>query len=235
MSDRTDDGDLVLAGLVPLSTVDWPGRLAATVFTQGCPWRCGYCQNPGLIDPRVPGTVSWSDVVALLHKRRGLLDGVVFTGGEPTLHRGLDGALREVRDLGFAVGLHTGGAWPRRLEGVLPLVDWVGLDVKQVPERYDVVTGARPSGTAAWRSLEILLASGVDHEVRTTVDPTVHTRDDVLALGARLREAGVRRWVLQEARAQGATAAYGEALAGRRLTDVLRDEDLPGVERRCGT
>lgn len=223
---------LVLAGLVPLSTVDWPGKLASTVFTQGCPWRCGYCQNPGLIDPRTPAAVAWSDVVTLLGKRRGLLDGVVFTGGEPTLHRGLPGAVREVRDLGFGVGLHTGGAWPRRLAPLLPLVDWVGLDIKHLSQRYEAVTGAGRSGAAAWRSLDLLLDSGVDYEVRTTVDPTVHSRDNILALAEQLRAVGVARWVIQEARAQGATATYGEALAGRRLADVLHEEDLPDVERR---
>ncbi len=225
---------LTVAGLVPLSTVDWPGRLVATVFTQGCPWRCGYCQNPGLIDPTVPAAVPWPKVTGLLERRRGLLDGVVFTGGEPTLQSGLGDAMRQVRDLGFAVGLHTGGAWPARLARVLPLVDWVGLDIKHIPEQYPAVTGAGPSGAAAWRSLELVQAAGIDYEIRTTVDPTVHERFDVLTLGDRLRAAGVIRWVLQEARPDGASEQFGAALADRRLSDVLHEDDLPGVERRSG-
>ncbi len=253
------DVGLDIAGLVPLSTVDWPGRLAAVVFTQGCPWRCGYCQNPDLIPvrPRAAGSadaaphpaasgsvsgrpgaggeaVSWADVVGLLGRRRGLLDGVVFSGGEPTVHPGLGAALGVVRDLGYATGLHTGGAWPQRLRDLLPKLDWVGLDIKHLPGRYPEVTGAGPSGRAAWRALRLLLDSGVDHEIRTTVDPTVHTRADILALGEELRAVGVTRWVLQEARPLGTTADYAAALAGRRLRDIVSDDDLPGIERRAG-
>lgn len=223
-----------MAGLVRLSTVDWPGKLAAVVFLQGCPWQCTYCHNPDLIDVRTPGTLAWTDVLAFLDRRRGLLDGVVFSGGEPTLQPGLPQAVDDVRARGFGVGLHTGGAWPRRLERLLPRLDWVGLDVKHLPEKYAEITGAGPSGEAAWASLDAVLASGVDHEVRTTVDPTVHVRDDVIALADRLRERGVRRHVFQEARPVGADAAWAVRLGSLRLRDVVRDDDLPGVERRHG-
>jgi pyruvate formate lyase activating enzyme len=221
-----------VAGLVPLSTVDWPGHLAAVVFLQGCPWRCTYCHNRSLLDPRAPGALGWSEVQRLLDRRRGMLDGVVFSGGEPTLQPGLSQAVDDVRERGFAVGLHTGGAWPRRLAALLPRLDWVGLDIKHLPDRYDAVTRARPSGLAAWTSLRAVLESGVDHEVRTTVDPTVHTHDDVARLASRLRAMGVRRHVLQEARPDGADAEWARALAGRRLADVVPDGELPGVARR---
>lgn len=230
--------DLAVAGLSPLSTVDWPGRLVATVFTQGCPWRCAYCHNPGLVPVPAPGAPGsqgaprWSEVVAFLERRRGLLDGVVLSGGEPTLHPGLLGAIDDVRSLGFAVGLHTGGAWPARLARLLPFVDWVGLDVKHLPSRYAAVTGTAASGRCAFEALAVLLRSGVDHEVRTTVDPTVHTRPELLALGSHLQRLGVRRWVLQEARPDGADPDWADALAGRRLADVLDETDLPWADRR---
>lgn len=231
--DATDTRDPVrVAGLVRFSTVDWPGRLAAVVFLQGCPWRCTYCHNPALLDPRAPGALAWGDVLAFLRSRVGLLDGVVLSGGEPTLHPRLPDAIGQVRELGLGVGLHTGGAWPARLARVLPLVDWVGLDVKHVPGRYADVTGAGPSGAAAWESLRLAVASGVDLEVRTTVDPTVHTRDDVAALARRCAELGAPAPVLQEARPTGARPAYAAALAGRRLTDVVAAGDLPGLRRR---
>ena len=121
---------LAIAGLVPLSTCDWPGKLVATVFLQGCPWQCTYCHNPDLISPRTPGQVPFERVRELLAKRRGLLDGVVFSGGEPTRQRALGSAMREVRELGFGVGLHTGGSYPARLREVIGLVDWVGIDIK---------------------------------------------------------------------------------------------------------
>jgi len=226
---------LAVAGMTSLSTVDWPGRLVATVFLQGCPWRCTYCHAPDLaaVAPGdVTSPISWPDVVAFLERRREALDGVVFSGGEPTLQAALPAAIADVRNLGLAVGLHTAGPWPVRLEHVLPLVDWVGLDIKHLPEDYALVTGARPSGEAAYKSLAVLQRSGVDHEVRTTVDPTVHSRADVLELCGRLAALGVRGHVLQEAHPLGTDARYAAALAGRRLSDVLHDDDLPQLERR---
>ena len=96
---------LVIAGLVPMSTVDWPDHLSATVLTQGCPWNCFYCHNQALIPVRTPGAVAWGEVRDLLGRRRGLLDGVVFTGGEALRQDALADAAREVIDMGFAVGL----------------------------------------------------------------------------------------------------------------------------------
>ncbi len=119
-----------IGGITPLTTIDFPGRLAAVVYCQGCPWRCSYCHNPELLDATAPAAVPWPQVLAFLQSRRGLLDGVVFSGGEPTLQAALPAALAEVRAMGFATGLHTGGMYPERLAAVLPLLDWVGLDVK---------------------------------------------------------------------------------------------------------
>ncbi|WP_328301934.1 anaerobic ribonucleoside-triphosphate reductase activating protein [Streptomyces sp. NBC_00435] len=169
-------GEVVrIGGWSRLSTCDWPGRLVTTVFCQGCPWRCGYCHNPGLLPARGPAAVSWVEVLAHLVRRTGLLDGIVFSGGEPLLQRGLAQAVREARALGFRVGLHTGGAFPRRLARLLDadLLDWVGFDVKAPPGRYERVTGTGHAAASAERSLRLLLASGVPHQLRTTVDPSV--------------------------------------------------------------
>ncbi|HEX7972614.1 MAG TPA: anaerobic ribonucleoside-triphosphate reductase activating protein, partial [Thiobacillus sp.] len=152
---------LRVGGLTPLSTTDWPGQLAAVVFCQGCPWRCGYCHNPDLIPARGANEIPWDDVLAFLHRRQGLLDGVVFSGGEPTLQAALPDAMREVRALGFRIGLHTGGAYPQRLAAVLPLVDWVGFDVKAPFADYARITGAAGSGARALAGLQQVLASGV--------------------------------------------------------------------------
>lgn len=108
------DAELVVGGLTPFTTIDFPGRLAAVIFCQGCPWRCGYCHNAHL-HACGSGERSWPDVRGWLTSRRGLLDGVVFSGGEPLLQRGLAPALGEVRSLGFATGLHTAGIYPERL------------------------------------------------------------------------------------------------------------------------
>lgn len=209
---------LAIAGLVPLSSCDWPGRLAATVFLQGCPWSCTYCHNPELIPTRVDGEIPFQQVRELLAKRRGLLDGVVFSGGEPTRQRALGAAMQEVRDAGFGVGLHTGGAYPSRLREVVGLVDWVGLDIKAPRADYGKITGIGPSGAKAFESLEIVLAAGVDYQVRTTVDPTVLTDDDVARIRAELAAYGVHDLVLQEVRPDGTRPEYAEALAAARRT-----------------
>lgn len=194
---------LRVGGLTPLSTTDWPGMLAAVVFCQGCPWRCGYCHNPDLIPPRGENEIPWEEVLAFLHRRQGLLDGVVFSGGEPTLQASLPDAMREVRGMGFKIGLHTGGMVAKKLAAVLPLVDWVGLDVKAPFADYPRITGVACSGERALAGLEQLLASGVEYEIRTTVHPALLTDANLGELAHDLAGRGVRRYVIQAFRSQG--------------------------------
>src|SRR5690606_38132990 len=106
--------ELRVGGLERLSMCDWPGELAATIFCQGCPWDCPYCHNPHLLPVTGRHEIAWREVVDFLKSRRGLLDGVVFSGGEPTLQSALPQAIAEVRDLGFRIGLHTAGPYPGR-------------------------------------------------------------------------------------------------------------------------
>ncbi|RRD51299.1 anaerobic ribonucleoside-triphosphate reductase activating protein [Buchananella hordeovulneris] len=199
---------LQIAGLVPLSTTDWPDRLTATVYLQGCPWRCTYCHNCDLIDPRTPGRVPWAAVEALLERRAGLLDGVVFSGGEATRQAGLADALARVRRAGFATGLHTAGAYPRRLAALLPLLDWVGLDLKALPAHYPAVAGPGARGQDAWDCLDLLVAAGIAHEVRTTVHPGSVAATDALAVAHAAAARGARCFALQEARTRGTTPAF---------------------------
>jgi pyruvate formate lyase activating enzyme len=194
--------NLRVGGLVPLSTTDFPGRLAAVVFCQGCPWRCTYCHNPHLLPRRSTQELHWQTIVEFLQRRRGLLDAVVFSGGEPTLQTGLAAAMCEVKAMGFEVGLHTAGVDPSRLRDVLPLVDWVGLDIKTVFDDYAGLTGAPHSGRRARQSLSMLLESGVAHEVRTTVHPQLLPASHLRSLATELAGCGVRHYVLQEYRAQ---------------------------------
>lgn len=196
-----------IAGLTRLSTCDWPGKLVATVFLQGCPLACGYCHNHTIIDSRTPGVVDWGEVVDLLARRRGLLDGVVFSGGEPTRQRAVIDAARQVKEMGFGVGLHTAGPYPRVLADLLPLCDWVGLDIKALPRQYAAVAGVDVSGRA-WESLRLAVASGVDLQVRTTVDRVHMTDEDVVELTQLLRAEGVADHVLQTVRTEGAPAQY---------------------------
>lgn len=216
---------LRVGGFVPLSTSDYPDRLAAVVFCQGCPWRCAYCHNPHLLPRRSDARIEWRDVLAFLERRRGLLDAVVFSGGEPTLQPALSAALQDVRAMGYKIALHTAGIHPRRLAEALPLIDWVGMDVKAEFHRYGSITGVPGSGARARRSLEIILASGVAHEFRTTVHPRLLSAEALERLSEELARLGVRRYVLQAFRPQGCSA--------QRLVEDAACADLgPDLHRR---
>jgi pyruvate formate lyase activating enzyme len=194
---------LRVGGFIPLSASDWPGMLVAVVFCQGCPWRCRYCHNPHLIPARREDELEWEQIIEFLRRRRGLLDGVVFSGGEPTLQRDLPDAMQEVRELGFKVGLHTSGSYPRRLAELLPLVDWVGMDIKAPLQDYPSITGVPDSGRQAFSSLEEILRSGAEHEIRTTVHPALLTSEQLAQLACDMAKLGVKKHVFQKFRREG--------------------------------
>jgi len=191
---------LRIGGLTPLTTTDYPGYLAVVVFCQGCPWRCGYCHNPHLIPATVNQRIDWDEVMRFLERRRGLLDAVVFSGGEPTLQAGLAVAMHIVRNLGFKVGLHTAGIYPARLARLLPLLDWVGLDIKAPFADYARITGVPGSGDNAEVSLELILKSSVAYECRTTVHRSFFDAETLIKLAQALKKKGVRHYALQACR-----------------------------------
>ena len=198
---------LRVGGFVPFTSADYPGALAAVVFCQGCPWRCGYCHNPHLVAARGSAEHDFGAILAWLERRRGLLDAVVFSGGEPTAQAALPEAMAEVRARGFGVGLHTGGAYPRRLGKLIRFVDWVGIDVKAPLAGYEGVTGSGQSGHVAWASLDRVLAAGISYEVRTTVHPTITPVAALEKIASELAARGVSRWVLQPFRPAGCANA----------------------------
>lgn len=204
---------LKVGGITAFSATDYPGKLAAVVFVQGCPWRCGYCHNPHLQERGGAGAMPWQAVLALLRRRVGLVDAVVFSGGEPTTDPALARAIGEVRTLGFGVGLHTACVYPRRLASVLPLLDWVGFDIKAPFADYARITGVAGSGDRARDCVRLILDSGVDYECRTTIHPTLLAPHDVQALATTLAALGVRNYALQLFRAQGCADTLLNAVA----------------------
>lgn len=213
---------LKVGGVMPFSAADYPGKLAAVVFVAGCPWRCGYCHNPHLQQRPQQGEIAWSDVAGLLARRRGLIDAVVFSGGEPTMDPALTDAIHAARALGFGIGMHSAGIYPQRLAQLLPLVDWIGLDIKAPFSGYDKVTRIAASGEPALASLQAVLASGIDYEVRTTVHADLLHEEDLLVLASSLAKMGVRHYALQAFRKQGcANAALNATGAGARFSDDL--------------
>lgn len=199
-----------IGGFNAFSTVDWPGRLAAVVFLRGCPWRCGYCHNPELQTRLGPAPMNWQDVEVQLKRRTGFLDGVVFSGGEPTADRCLPNAIARVREMGFKVGLHTGGAYPERLTALLPGLDWVGFDFKTDPREYESITTVPSSGGRAWSSAQALASSGVACEFRMTFHPQLLAKETVILAAQRAASLGVKHFALQAFRPDGcANAALG--------------------------
>ncbi len=185
-----------LGGWQPFSACDWPGRLCAVVFLAGCPWRCGYCHNPHLLR-RKNGQTDWPRFISWLANRCGLLDGVVFSGGEPLQEPTLPLLLQQVRAMGFATGLHTSGSYPHRLAKALPLLDWVGLDIKTLPSHYAALTGVTGSGEHVQNSLSLLLSSNVTFECRSSIHPHWHSRQTLQQMAAWLSTHGVRHYAWQ--------------------------------------
>ncbi len=190
--------DLVIGGFTPLTTIDYPGQLSAVIFLQGCPWRCGYCQNTELLPRKTGNAIAWKSVIEKLEKRRGLLDAVVFSGGEPTLQPALLPALQEIRDMGFKTGLHSAGMYPARLKKILPLIDWIGFDIKAAKQDYEIITGVKNSGEKAWESARLVIQSGIDYEFRTTVHPHILNSERLTALARELSALGARKYVIQK-------------------------------------
>jgi len=202
--------NLVVAGLTPMTTLDYPDHLACVVFTQGCPLRCGYCHNPQMLPTASQAaSPSWQTIEAFLTSRIGLLEAVVFSGGEPTSQAALLPAVIQAHQLGFKIGLHTSGINPSRLEKLLPYLGWVGLDIKAEPVNYQAVTGRPSVAEKAEQSLRLLQAAQIDYEVRTTLHPKDFDLAAINSLLSWLTNQQVGKVALQLARGgQCLSAAY---------------------------
>ena len=185
-------------GLQKMTLLDFPGRVACTVFLGGCDFRCPFCHNFQLVDGTAQPLMDEEDLLDFLSGRQGLLDGVAFTGGEPCLHPGLGALLEKIRAMGFATKLDTNGYHPERLQELLDrrLVDYVAMDVKNSPAKYAATCGLETVDLdRIRRSIRALLAGPADYEFRTTVIAEFHEASDFPAIGQMI--AGARRYFLQ--------------------------------------
>lgn len=206
---------LKVGGITPFTATDYPGEIAAVVFVQGCPWRCGYCHNPHLQPRLADGPLDWARIRNLLQRRVGLVDAVVFSGGEPTIDPHLADAIGEVKDMGFKIGLHSGGIYQNRFSEILPMLDWVGFDIKApFDHRYDRVTGVADSATAALAGAQAVISSNVDYEFRTTIHPALLDEDDIMEVAQTLARMGATSYALQSFRAQGCGSTALKMAAG---------------------
>ena len=184
-----------IAGLQKLTLLDFPGKVACTVFLPGCNFRCPFCHNAPLLER--PEVRSDEELLRFLSTRKGLLDGVAVTGGEPLLSPGLPELLKKIKALGFLVKLDTNGSFPEQLEALLRenLLDCVAMDIKNAPEKYALTTGRTDVLDAVRSSAALLMAGTVDYEFRTTVVDELHEPEDFDAIGRWL--SGAKRFFLQ--------------------------------------
>jgi len=224
----------VIYGWIRTSFIDYPEHVASVLFTGGCSFRCPMCHNADLVlHPEALEIIPLDDVFAFLERRRGLIDGVVFTGGEPTLRQDLPGVLRRVKQQRLDVKLDTNGYHPDRLRPLLEegLVDYVAMDFKAPPELYPKLAGVPDLDLdRIFTSVELLQSSGIDHEFRTTVVPKWLTLEDIRAIG-RLLE-GAPRYVLQQFRPQRTLISELEELQPytREVLQSMAEAVLPWID-----
>lgn len=200
MGDRSLRGGsaVEIQGLQKLTLLDYPGKVACTVFLGGCDLRCPFCHNGGLVLSPAPAQLDSAQLLDFLRKRRGVLEGVCVTGGEPLLRPELPELLGQIKALGYPVKLDTNGTHPQILQGLVEkkLVDYVAMDVKNCPDRYAQTVGVPGLDLAPIRqSVTALLSGAVDYEFRTTVVAQYHDERALTQLAHWIH--GARRWYLQ--------------------------------------
>ena len=175
-----------LAGLQKLTLLDFPGHMACTVFTHGCNLRCPFCHNAGLVVRENDNIIKEEEFFEFLDKRKGILDGVAITGGEPLLHKDINGFIAKIKGQGFKVKLDTNGFFPKRLKELVNagLIDYAAMDIKSSPEGYAKAVGlTKPDIENVKESVSFLMQSGIDFEFRTTAVKGIQTLDDFKKIG----------------------------------------------------
>ena len=191
---------MVIQGLQKLTLLDYPGKVACTIFTAGCNFRCPFCHNASLVvDTYKNEEITQEEVSAFLKKRMGVLDGVCVTGGEPLIQSDIEPFLRQIKEMGYAVKLDTNGSFPDKLKRLVDekLVDYVAMDIKNSQESYGKTIGIRDYDIRnIHRSVQYLLSDAVPYEFRTTVVLEFHQRSDFESIGRWIR--GAQRYYLQQ-------------------------------------
>ena len=185
---------MIISGLQKMTLLDYPGKVACTIFLQGCNFRCPFCHNSALLGKESPEEIPLETLLAFLKKRVGLLDAVCITGGEPTLQKDLPGLIAKIKELGYLVKLDTNGSKPEVLKSLVEagLVDYVAMDIKNCPARYGETAGVPNMNLAPIEeSIRFLLSGKVDFEFRTTVADELHDPQDFAAIGTWLQDIDV--------------------------------------------
>ena len=189
---------MVFGGFQKLTLLDYPGKVACTLFTKGCNFRCPFCHNTLLVEGNNDDVFEEEDVLAYLKKRQGILEGVCISGGEPLMQPRLKEFIRKVKELGYSVKLDTNGSYPEQLKGLVRegLVDYVAMDVKNSFEKYGATAGVPDMDLSKVKdSIDFLLEGTVDYEFRTTVAEGLHTVEDIKVLTQHI--VGAKKYFLQ--------------------------------------
>ena len=179
-----------ISGFQKLTLLDFPGHTACTLFTSGCNMRCPFCHNTPLVEGTSEEDYTEEEIFSYLEKRKGLLDGVAITGGEPLLQKDIVEFITKIKEAGYSVKLDTNGSKPELLQELISrgLVDFVAMDIKNTREKYPLTAGRDVGIENIEKSVDILKSSGVDHEFRTTVVKEFHTEDDIISIAKWLGE-----------------------------------------------
>lgn len=227
---------MLIKGLQKTTLLDFPGKVACTLFTGGCNFRCPFCHNASLvISPDMSDLISEEEFFSFLNKRRGILDGVCITGGEPLLQKDIEDFILKIRKLGFAVKLDTNGAYPDTLKSILDkkLVDYVAMDIKNQKEKYSLTCGTEVDLEKISRSISLLMNGDIPYEFRTTVVRELHTPQDIGAIGEWIR--GAERYFLQSFTDSGDIIADGlSAYTPEEMAQILdfARKSVPSAELR---
>ena len=208
-----------ISGLQKLTLLDYPGKMACTVFTYGCNFRCGFCHNALLVTEENSDSISEEEFFSFLRKRQGILEGVCISGGEPTLQRDLAEFIEKVKTLGYSVKLDTNGSRPDILKSLIDkrLIDYVAMDIKNSAEKYRITCGCEVDISAITESISIIIESGISHEFRTTTVKEYHSAEDILSIAEWLK--GDSKYFLQHFEDSG-------NLIGENLSPLSKEEML---------
>lgn len=227
---------MLIEGMQKLTLLDFPGQVACTLFSHGCNLRCPFCHNAGLVIRRPEAEISKDELAAFLEKRKGLLDGICLTGGEPLLQRDAKEFIAFLRSFGFKIKLDTNGAFPERLKEIIDerLVDYIAMDIKSSPEGYAKATGIQDIDIEPFRkSIALIMNSGIDYEFRTTAVKGLHTEADFEGIAEWIK--GAKRYYIQQFIDSGDLIGSGfeafSAQESERLLSVIRQK-IPNAELR---
>lgn len=219
----------MIKGLQKISLIDYPGKVCSVIFLSKCNFRCGYCHNPELVfDIDLP-EIKEDEVMKFLDERKGFIDGVCITGGEPTLHKNLPELIKKIKDKGLKVKLDTNGSSPKMLQDLIEkkIVDFVSMDVKNVFEKYEETTGSKTSPKMIKESINIIILSGIEHEFRTTVLPKFHEKEDIVRIAKDYLQ-NAKKYVLQQ-------FVPSEKMLNKSLLTEKKfsEKDLESIRKEC--